>query len=426
MTNQEPSGSGTAARAAAAHLIQAALSRRGGIDDGLSAPGLSGLEPRDRAFARALAMSTLRHLRPIDRVLDAKLQKAPPEQVRDLLRIGAAQLFYLGTPPHAAVAATVELADQTKAARPFKGLINAILRALSREGAPPDGELAPDWIMNRWRQTYGAGAEAIDATIGQEPATDLSLRSAAEADGLAAALDAASLPGGSLRTQKRGDLAEWPGYAEGRWWVQDASAAIPVRLIEGLGPGKTAVDLCAAPGGKTLQLAAAGAAVTAVDRNGGRLLRVAENLSRMGLTAETVEANALDWDDARTFDAVLLDAPCTATGTFRRHPETLWALKPPEIPRLSMHQARLMDAAAKRVASGGTLIYCVCSLEPEEGEAQIGHFLNRNPQFGVAAIEPGEGGAPAASVLADGTLRILPHHIEGGTDGFFVARFVRI
>jgi 16S rRNA (cytosine967-C5)-methyltransferase len=232
------------------------------------------------------------------------------------------------------------------------------------------------------------------------------------------------LPGGTVRTARRGDIAAWPGFEAGGWWVQDASAAAPARLLAVQG-GETALDLCAAPGGKTLQLAAAGAEVTAVDRSPERLKRVAENLKRTGLAAEVVAADATSWGDARSFDAVLLDAPCSATGTFRRHPDVLWAAKPSDIATLAALQARLLDAAARRVKPGGRLVYCVCSLEPEEGEAQAAAFLARTPGFALDPIAPGEGGAPEPSLRSDGTLRILPHHREGGTDGFYVARLRR-
>ncbi|MDB5495608.1 MAG: rsmB, partial [Phenylobacterium sp.] len=210
----------------------------------------------------------------------------------------------------------------------------------------------------------------------------------------------------------------------GAWWVQDASAAVPVRLLE-VKPGETALDLCAAPGGKTLQLAAAGATVTAVDRSGPRLKRVTENLARTGLSAEVVEADAVGWADKRTFDAVLLDAPCSATGTFRRHPDVLWVVKPSDVASLAAVQTRLLDSAARRVKLGGRLVYCVCSLEPEEGEAQAEGFLARTPGFALEPIADGEGGAPELSRRPDGTLRILPHHRPGGTDGFYIARFRR-
>ena len=274
---------------------------------------------------------------------------------------------------------TVDMAGARKATQPFKGLVNAVLRGLLREPPPaPEPEAyAPPWLYARWRAAYGAeAADAIAARIAKEPDTDLTLRDPREAPALAEALDARVLPGGTLRTGKRGDLSDWPGFAEGRWWVQDAAAAIPARLLD-LKPGETTLDLCAAPGGKTLQLASAGASVTAVDRSATRLKRLSENLARMGLTAEVVVADAAAWSDKRSFDAVLLDAPCSATGTFRRHPDVLWAAKPSDIAKLAAVQTALLDAAADRVKPGGRLVYCVCSLEPEEGEAQAAAFLAR-------------------------------------------------
>ena len=215
-----------------------------------------------------------------------------------------------------------------------------------------------------------------------------------------------------------------PGYAEGRWWVQDAAAAIPAR-IAALTADETAIDLCAAPGGKMLQLASTGAKVVALDRSAPRLRRVTSALERTGLTAEVVQAKAGSWTDPRQFDLVLLDAPCSATGTFRRHPDVLWGTRPADIAKLAGVQARLLASAAGRVAPGGRLIYCVCSLEPEEGEQQIEAFLKRHDDFKLSVISAGEGGAPEASATKIGWLRILPHHIEGGLDGFFVARLTR-
>ena len=217
---------------------------------------------------------------------------------------------------------------------------------------------------------------------------------------------------------------EWPGFAEGRWWVQDAAAAIPARLLAAQ-PGETALDLCAAPGGKALQLAAAGAKVTAIDRSGQRLGRLADGLARTGLTAEVITADAETWADPRQFDAVLLDAPCSSTGTFRRNPDVLWTLRPPDIARVAEIQSRLLDAAVRRVKPGGRLVYCVCSLETEEGEAQARAFLKRYPEFRTLPAAAGEGAAPAESLTKEGWLRLLPHQMEGGMDGFFVARFVR-
>lgn len=415
---------GLAAREAALAVIEAARARRAGLDEGLA--GLGALAPRDRAFARMLAMTTLRRLGQIDQVLSTKMQRPPPPEVSALLRIGLAQALFMDTADHAAVATTLAIAEKRKNTVAFKGLINGVLRGILRE--PPTLDpvwLAPDWLYARWRSAFGRdAAHAMAAAIGEEPSTDLTPRDPTEADALAELLQAEILPGGSLRTSLKGDVAEWPAYGEGRWWVQDAAAAVPARLLA-IQPGETALDLCAAPGGKTLQLAAAGATVTAVDRSAARLRRVQANLVRTGLAAERVCADLALWKDERAFDAVLLDAPCSATGTFRRHPDVLWAASPADIAPLAQAQAKLLDAAAKRVKPGGRLVYSVCSLEPEEGEAQAAQFRKRHPDFEASPISPGEGGAPDQSLTKDGTLRILPHHLPGGIDGFFAARFVR-
>jgi 16S rRNA (cytosine967-C5)-methyltransferase len=409
------------ARAGALKLLEAALGRRGGLDEALDNAGYRKLSQQDRAFARAVVMATLRRLGPIDRALDGRLKREPPSPARNLLRLGLAQAFYLDTPGFAAVNTTVELAP-----KPLRPLVNAVLRGVLRDGPLKDDPqaLAPDWLMARWRVAFGeATALAIAGQIAEEPATDLTLRAPADA-ALAEILEAEVLSSGSLRTRLRGDIATWPSYAEGRWWVQDAAAAIPARLLGDLS-GRTALDLCAAPGGKTLQLAAAGAAVTALDRSAGRLRRVTAGLARTGLAAETLAADAAHWADARTFDAVLLDAPCSATGTFRRHPDVLWNARPGDIAALSDVQAGLLASAAGRVTPGGRLLYSVCSLEPEEGEAQIRAFLAARADFSLDPIQTGEGGAPAESLAPEGWLRILPHHMAGGLDGFFIARLRR-
>ncbi|NBB14301.1 rRNA methyltransferase [Caulobacter sp. SLTY] len=426
MTDVSPADD-LAARRAALTLLEAALERRGGIDEAAGAGALQRLDARDRAFARALTLATLRRLGSIDRLLSPKLTREPPARVRSLLRLGVAQLFWFDTPDHAAVSTSVELADREKATRPFKGLVNAVLRGLLRDGAPADDPetLAPPWLLARWQAAWGPeAARAIAAEIAAEPATDLTVRENGDIEILAAELEAQALPGGTLRVAQRGDPSLWPGFSEGRWWVQDAAAAIPARLLHA-NAEQTAVDLCAAPGGKTLQLAAAGAATVAVDRSAERLKRVSENLARMSLTAEVVAADAGAWADTRTFDAVLLDAPCSATGTFRRHPDVLWAARPGDIAKLAAVQTRLLDSAAARVAPGGRLVYCVCSLEPEEGEDQVRAFLARNPGFVTEPCAPGEGGAPETSLTPEGWLRLLPHQREGGQDGFFIARLAR-
>jgi 16S rRNA (cytosine967-C5)-methyltransferase len=408
-------------RFAALRLVQSALARRGGLDEALSTPAFLALATQDRAFARAVAMAALRHLGPIDRVLDGRLRKEPPEPVRDLLRLGLAQAFWLDTPDFAAVDTTVALAPT-----PLRGLVNAVMRGALRDGPPAEDprNLAPPWLLARWTAAYGEQAALRIATqIAVEPATDLTLREPANED-MARLLEAERLPGGSLRLRRRGDVAEWPGYAEGHWWVQDAAAAVPARLLA-IQPGETAVDLCAAPGGKTLQLAAAGAQVTALDKSASRLRRVKAGLERTGLSADAIAADAADWPDERLFDAVLLDAPCSSSGTFRRHPDALWNARPGDIPALVALQARLLASAARRVRPGGRLVYSVCSLEPEEGEAQVRAFLAAHPDFALDPVGPGEAGAPPASLAQEGWLRILPHHLDGGIDGFFAARMKR-
>ncbi|MEH6664803.1 MAG: RsmB/NOP family class I SAM-dependent RNA methyltransferase [Brevundimonas sp.] len=420
---------GIEARIAAGVLLNAALERRGGMDEALNFRELKGLSPQDRAFARAAAMAALRRLGEIDAILDRRLKKGPPLAVRTILRVALAQIMVLNTPAFAAVSSAVKLAERDAKTRPYKGLVNAVLRGIGRDG--PDSTAAeanlPDWIAARWRAAYGADALTALAEAGRvEPPTDLSLKPGADAAALAEALEGAVLPGGSVRTTRRGDIAEWPGFADGSWWIQDAAAAVPARLLD-VKPGESALDMCAAPGGKTLQLAAAGAAVTALDRSESRLRRLTQNLERTGLAAETVAVPAEDWDDARTFDAVLLDAPCTATGTYRRNPEALRRTRPADVADLADVQHRLLDAAAARVKPGGRLVYCVCSLEREEGESQIIAFLRRHPDFRVAPADPAAAGAPAEALAAEGWLRILPSMWDGrgGLDGFFAARLER-
>jgi len=409
-------------------LLEGALSGRDGLAAVQAGKPFNALSPQDRAFARAVAMGALRRLGEIDRALDARLKTAPPQQVRTLLRVALAQRLALDVPAFAAVSTAVKLAEREAKTRPYKALVNAVLRGLERDGLPDADPVAnlPGWLAARWTQAWGKDAvAAIARAAREEPATDLSLKPDQDAVALAAALEGEVLAGGSVRTRRRGDLSAWPGYAEGGWWVQDAAAAVSVRALAPQ-PGETVLDLCAAPGGKTLQLAAAGAVVVALDRNAARLKRVHENLARTGLTAEVVAADAVGWDDPRTFDAVLLDAPCTATGTLRRHPEALHAVRPADVANLADVQHRLLDAAADRVKPGGRLVYCVCSLEREEGEGQVPAFLRRRPDFRLSPIDPAVVGAPDDATSEHG-LRLHPGQWpeRGGLDGFFVARFDR-
>jgi 16S rRNA (cytosine967-C5)-methyltransferase len=421
---------GVEARVAACVLLNAALIRRGGLDEALALPAVTALPGPDRAFARAVAMAALRRLGEIDQILARKLQKRPPEAVLTLLRISLAQTLVLETPAFAAVSTAVKLAERDPKTRPYKNLVNAVLRGIEREGpglTTAESNL-PDWIAARWKQTYGDAALAgLGLATREEPATDLSSRPGVDTAALAEAVEGEVLPGGTVRTFKRGDVASWPGFEDGSWWVQDAAAAVPVRLLAPK-DGETALDMCAAPGGKTLQIAASGASVVALDRSDARLKRLRQNLARTDLKAEIAVMPAEDWLDSRTFDAVLLDAPCTATGTFRRNPEALRATKPAEVAKLADVQHRLLDAAAERVAPGGRLVYCVCSLEREEGETQIIAFLRRNPAFRTTPAVPADLGAPDEALTPEGWLRILPSMWaeKGGVDGFFAARLDRI
>lgn len=421
---------GVEARIAAGVLLNAALEGRGGLDAALSFREVSSLPGPDRAFARAVAMAALRRLGEIDQILDRKLQKGPPLAVRTILRVALAQMLILETPAFAAVSTAVKLAEREPKTRPYKNLVNAVLRGIDREGpglTTAESNL-PEWLAARWRASYGEAAlVGLALAAREEPATDLSVKPEVDGAAVAEAVEGEVLPGGSIRTGRRGDVATWPGFEDGVWWVQDAAAAVPGRLLAPQA-GEAVIDLCAAPGGKTLQLAASGASVVALDRSAVRLKRLEENLERTGLTAEVVATPAEDWEDDRTFDAVLLDAPCTATGTFRRNPEVLRATKPADVAKLADVQHRLLDAAAERVKPGGRLVYCVCSLEREEGETQIIAFLRRNTAFRTAPADPAAVGAPEEALTPEGWLRILPSMWaeKGGVDGFFVARLDRV
>jgi 16S rRNA (cytosine967-C5)-methyltransferase len=423
-------------RQVAFEILAHALDRRRPLDQAIAAhEGFPRLEPRDRAFVRNLLATTLRRLGQIDAVLSAFLAQALPPRGRNVmqaLRLGAAQLLFLGTPAHAAVDGSVRLAD-TRALASYKGLVNAVLRRVAREGAAlVAGQDAPrlntpDWMWRSWSGAYGeAGARAIAESHLVEPPLDLSVR--AEPERWAAALGGSVLPTGSVRrpAELGGAIEGLPGYADGAWWVQDAAAALPARLLGNIA-GKSVIDLCAAPGGKTAQLAAAGARVTAVDRSAQRLERVRANLARLQLSAELVAADAASWRPAAPADAVLLDAPCSATGTIRRHPDVLWQKRPEEVSALAQTQDRLLRAAVEMVRPGGLLVYCVCSLEPEEGAPRVAALLESG-LVEPAPLRPGElPGISEPAILTDGALRTLPSQWRalGGWDGFYAARLRR-
>jgi 16S rRNA (cytosine967-C5)-methyltransferase len=395
-------------------------------------PGLDARRAALDIVEAALASSLLRGLGAIDHLLDKRLQKAPPDKVRAILRLGAVQILFGLAPAFAAVSTSLALLEEDRGLFGFKGLVNAVLRGLDRDGASalidtvPAERLAPDFLTARWRQAYGRERTdaALKALLAQAP-VDLTPRDDAEGAAIAEAVEGVLLPSGTIRTERRGELREFPGYEDGLWWVQDYASALPVRLA---GPvrGQRALDMCAAPGGKTLQLAAAGAEVTALDRSAKRVERLEDNLARARLSATTQVIDAAKFETDQPFDLVLLDAPCTATGTFRRHPEVLWGARAQDIARLAETQSRLLDTAARAVAPGGRLVYCVCSLEPEEGEGQVADFLARHPDFALSPFDGTPLGLDARAVTASGLLRLLPGEgPDGGQDGFFAALLVR-
>ena len=408
------------------------MARRSGFDEALARAPFAGLAGSDRAFARNLASTGLRGLGLIDALLESRLKSPPPEKVRQLLRLGAAQILFGLAPAFAAVSTTLALLEEDKSLVRFKGLANAVLRGLDRQGGArlletvSQDRYAPDWLIARWRQAYGAERTlTLLRAVLTAPATDLTPKSASDGPRIAEAVEGEVLSTGTVRTHRRGEVREFPLYEDGLWWVQDFAAALPVRL-GAPHPGERVLDLCAAPGGKTLQLAASGAQVTALDRSQKRLERLSENLERVGLGAELVTIDAAAYDTDAPFDLVVLDAPCSATGTFRRHPEVLWGARASDIGRLAETQNRLLEAAARAVRPGGRLVYCVCSLEPEEGEGQIDDFLGRHPEFSRRSADAAALGLGPEAVNARGELRLLPGEgPEGGQDGFFAALLVR-
>ncbi len=418
---------GHAARAAALRLLHVVLGRRVPLDSAIeNEASLRALESRDRAFTRLLLATVLRRLGQIDAALSACLTKPLPrnaETVRNALRLGAAQILFLDTPAHAAVATSVALIPGRFGR--MKGLANAVLRRLARDGrsmiARQDaGSLnTPAWLWARWSEFYGADTcrEIAQAHL-VEPPLDLTVRESPEA--WAERLGGRVLPTGTVRLMDAGGIAGIPGYDQGAWWIQDAAAALPVKMLGDVA-GRTVIDLCAAPGGKTAQLIAAGARVVAVDRSAVRLARLKENLARLNMTAECVAADAVQWAPPAPADVVMLDAPCSATGTIRRHPDIPYGKSADDIGRLAETQARLLAAAAGMVAPGGRLLYCVCSLEAEEGPRQVEGFLAAHPAFRLESTPQIPDGDEF--LTPEGTLRTLPCHWPqwGGLDGFFAA-----
>ncbi len=389
--------------------------------------GLKALDVRDRAFARILYTTVLRKLGEIDRLWRAHVKYRPHEpRVINVLRLGTAQLIHLSTPPHAAVSETVALA--TGPFRKHAGLINAVLRRVGQEGRTMLEDLdqaglnTPKWLMESWADAYGKDvARRIAEANGHEPPLDLSPKR----DGLiwATAVGGDLLANGTIRRREGSVVDALPGYGEGAWWVQDAAASLPVLCLGDI-KRKRVLDIGAAPGGKTAQLIARGAEVTAIERSPARAEILSRNLARLDMDAEIVTEDATRWQPDALFDAVLLDAPCTATGTIRRHPDVLWTKSPKDVTRLGQAQAAMLEAAASFLQPGGTLIYATCSLQPEEGEQQIETFLEAHPEITIEPIAEAETMGIPVVRAARGTIRTFPYLMAdlGGLDGFFIAR----
>jgi 16S rRNA (cytosine967-C5)-methyltransferase len=423
------------ARHVALDLIGVVLGRERPLDEAIDdSPAMAKLSLRDRAFARLLVATVLRRLGQIDSLIaDCLANPLPPRaaQVHDILRLGIAQLLFLHTPPHAAVATSVDLA-QSRGFLAHKGLVNAVLRRLSVEGADRVSRHdaaalnTPSWLWQSWTRHYGEEvARAIAVAHLREAPLDLTPR--ANADGWCESLAATVLPTGTLRRPGGGAVATLPGYSEGAWWVQDAAAALPARLFGDVA-GLNVVDLCAAPGGKTAQLADAGAFVTAIDRSSRRLERLVANMKRLSLPAATIAADALTWRPDHPVDAVLLDAPCSATGAIRRHPDVPHLKRPADVARLATIQDRLLRAALEMLRPGGMLVYCTCSLEAEEGPQRIDGLLRSGAPIERRPVSAAELDAPAEWITRDGDLRTLPFHLAeyDGIDGFYAARLVKV
>jgi len=391
------------------------------------------LSPSDRAFAQLLTKTALRRLGQIDDILTRFMERplaSSASRISHILRLGVAQLIWLDTPPHAAVHCAVEMTKQVKMEK-FGGLVNAVLKKISLEGkqieqtqdAPKIN--TPEWLWKSWEKAYGAeSCRKIAEAHLREPPLDLSVKTdpafwAEQLGGIVMAL-------GSVRLHDARNITQLKGFSEGYWWVQDMAATIPARLLGDVRE-KRVIDLCAAPGGKTAQLAAGGAKVSAVDRSKERIAMLKTNVHRLKLQADYVTTDASKWLPAIAPDSILLDAPCSATGTLRRHPDVAWHRQPSDIKRLTDTQAVMLDHALTMLKPGGMLVYSVCSLQPEEGEEQITAILKNRPDVTLDPVLPATLGGLTECITPRGEVRTLPFHLwdQDGMDGFFAARLIK-
>ena len=432
MNATDKDGTGLVSRARAHTILHEVLDRRRPLDEVLqSDKRLAKLEPRDRAFARNLVATTLRRLGQIESVIDDCLDRPLPKSAaaaRNALRLGICQILFLDTQTHAAVDTSVTLAGQRGPDR-FKGVVNGILRRIVRSkdkfARSDDAERAnvPDWLWQSWEESFGAQqAAGIAAAHLQTPPVDLTVP--VDRDDWAQTLGGVKIGAYSLRLTGGGDITSLPGFDAGAWWVQDAAAALPAQLISQIPSGGRVLALCAAPGGKSAQLAAAGFDVTALDIAPSRLKVLCENMRRLRLDVSVVEADLLTWQSGQTFDGILLDAPCTATGTIRRHPDIPHLKSAADVTRQADVQKKFLDRTIDLVRPGGTIVYSVCSMERSEGFGQIDALLARRPDIETDPITPGEVPDFETCIVSEGWLQTTPAHLsdQGGVDGFFVAR----
>lgn len=432
---------GLSARRMAVHALTEILNGCHPLDETFEALSrhekFSDLEGRDRAFARAIIMATLRHKGQLADIVKHFIERPLPDRrgrLDAILLCAAAQLIFLKSPPHAVINLAVFQVREDRNARRFAKLANAVLRRISEQGAAlalqQDAERlnTPDWLYERWSEAYGADiAERIAQQHLGEPPLDLTVKD--DPDDWAERLGGVVLPCGSVRQRAKGRIKELDGYADGEWWVQDIAASLPARLLGSI-KSKRVADLCAAPGGKTAQLVHAGAEVTALDISENRLNRLKENLDRLKLSAEVVAADLLEWTPDRQFDAILLDAPCSATGTIRRHPDLPYLKKPSDIALLVDLQKTMIDKAIDLLKPGGVLVFATCSLEPSEGPDHIDRLLAQRDDITLSEITPDEVDG-RSEWLSKGHLRTLPFYLQlsdpdlSGMDGFFAARLVK-
>lgn len=423
------------ARRLAAGLLRSCIDKKLTVEEAIAgSSAVTALDTRDRGFLATLLLTVFRHRGEIDAVLSSFLDRPLPRKsgpAREILELGVAQLLFLGMPAHAVIDQAVRSAKEDRNALHFAGLVNAVLRKVASAGAAALTGLdtarlnTPGWLWDRWARIYGEEtARRIGLAHGERPGLDISFRESSSTG--AEALGGVPLPNGQVRlTPGHAPVPELPGFHEGAWWIQDAAATLPARLL-GEVAGMRVLDLCAAPGGKTLQLAAMGAQVTAIDVSEARMRRVRENLARTGLTADLHVEDMLSPEFTGAWDAVLLDAPCSATGTIRRHPELPYLKDASQIAELASLQRRMLRKAAELVKPGGTIVYCTCSLEPEEGEGQVKSFLKKNEAFDVVPADPAL--LPDGALQAEGWVRTLPFMMMGsepGMDGFFAVALRR-